>query len=126
MSSTVAPVRSFGIAGSMCFHFTLGKSPRKWFGAVDTPIRSMLWNQSPSSLTRREMDSRSAISGSSIGDTESGCGLRRCVDIQYLQRGEASPNREVRCHAATWDAQQRANELAYPGKNQVRVARREY
>src|SRR5882672_1283883 len=35
----------------MCFHFRLGKSPRKWSGAVHTPCRSMLWNQFPSAAT---------------------------------------------------------------------------
>ena len=32
----------WGIAGAICFHLTLGKSPRKCWGAVQTPCRFML------------------------------------------------------------------------------------
>src|SRR5690348_2667644 len=66
MSSTVAPLRSCGMTEAMCLHLMLGKSPRKWLGAVGTPYRSRLWNHSPSSSMRRARASRSICGGAVV------------------------------------------------------------
>src|SRR5690242_21546147 len=51
---------------AMCLHLMLGKSPRKWLGAVGTPYRSRLWNHSPSSSMRRARASRSICGGAVV------------------------------------------------------------
>src|SRR5690349_19852412 len=66
MSSTVAPLRSCGMTEAMCLHLMLGKSPRKWLGAVSTPYRSRLWNHSPNSSMRRARASRSICGGAVV------------------------------------------------------------
>src|SRR5215469_4127371 len=95
MSRTVAPRRSSGMALAICFHLTLGKSPRKWWGAVGTPCRVRLWNHSPSSEIRRVRCSRAVSPTPSVA--EGTCGETDSLTSEIEDMDFTSRNASQRC-----------------------------
>src|SRR5229473_1441851 len=77
------------MALAICFHLIFGKSPRKWCGAVGTPCRSTLWNQSPNS----EIRCARWPPLSEVTACEGGLGLKGTSTDSGTKDDMSSPNR---------------------------------
>src|SRR5690348_16781936 len=97
MSSAVQPLRSVGRWPRICSHLKVGKSPRKWPGAVCVPSgRWRLWNQGPSAsmssasegFTAFEVLAMSVPERQQIACQSDGQGRALDLEMRVLDDGE--------------------------------------